>query len=311
MLSWRLWRTIADVDIHDPIFRRVSQNHKPAEGTAPRRRSPKLAWPIAALATAVALMLAPQLLALVFVVPIMMIMAIVAAPIYLPLVIWIAGARFTGEVISGVYRERHQYTYDLICASTQGKLNASWSFASGILYRGATFTPLRWGTFVSLRFGLAALALLALFALLFIGSTDKHFGAEELRMLLLPVLLLTAYITNLTQTFVTSQIIGLLASSFDWAKRDALLVGLLVYVMLGALPLAVAGLVYFAFAWFVVAPHPLASMAVETAALLLIIAGRELTIWALWSALKRRMNSRMGAVGRGEGLRRGAAWGVT
>lgn len=308
MLSWRLWTTIADVDIKDPIFRRVSQIHKPADRSAPRWQRPTRLWLLAALATAVALMLALQLLALVFVVPIMLIMAVIAAPIYLPLVIWLAGAFSTGEIISGVYRERHQFTYDLICASTQGKLNASWSFASGVLYRGSYFLPLRWGTFVSLRFGLAALALLALFALVFIGVSDDHFGAEELRMLLLPALLLTAYATNLTQTFVTSQILGLLASSFDWAKRDALLVGMLAFAMLGALPLGLAGLVYFAFAWFVAAPHPLAYLAVETSALLLIIAGRELTIMALWSALKRRMNARLGAVGGRESLRRGALY---
>ena len=35
MLSLRLWRTIAEADIHDPIFRRVSQIQKPAPRSAP------------------------------------------------------------------------------------------------------------------------------------------------------------------------------------------------------------------------------------------------------------------------------------
>jgi len=298
MLSWRLWRTIADVDTNDPIVRRVSRIHKPTAGLAPRRRRPKLRWLLAALATTLALILAPSILALVFVAPIMLIMAIVAAPIYLPLVIWLAGAYSTGEIISGVYREKHRFTYDLICASTQGKLTASWSFATGILYRGAYFLPLRWGTYLSLRLGLAAVAGLVIFALLFVGLSQDRFGAEELRMLLLPLLLLAVYATNLTQTFVFSQIIALLASSFDWGKRDAMLVGLLVYAALGALPLVGAGLGYFAFAWLVMAPHPLALVAAEAIALLLIVGARELMIVALWWALKRRMGSRLGEIGQ-------------
>ncbi len=311
MLSLRLWRTIAEADIHDPIFRRVSQIQKPAVRSMPRLGRPWLLWLVAALTMALTIIMAPQMLALVLVLPISMITLIVAAPILLPAVVWLVGAFSTGEIISGIYREKNQYTYDLICASTQGKLKASWLFATGIVHRGGYFPPLRWGTRASLRFGLAALAGLTLFTLLFALSDAASFSIEQIRLLVLPLLIMAVYFTNLTQTFVASHIIGLLASSLDWAKRDAILVGLVAYLLLNSLPFVGAGLLYFPFRWLVFEPHPLALMAVEAFALLLIIAARELTIMALWSALKGRMNERLSEIGRGEILRRETALGLT
>ncbi len=289
MLSWRLWRTIADVDINDPIIRRVSQIQRLSVRSMPRWKMSRLGWLIAALSASFALVLAPQMLALVLVTPMIMISLIVAAPAYLPALVVLAGAYSTGEIISGIYREKHQYTYDLICASTLGKLNASWSFATGILHRGAYFLPLRWGTRISLRFGAAALAGVTMVTLLFALTGRAFFGIEQLRLLLLPLLTLAVYFTNMTQTFALSHIIGLLASSFDLAKRDAMLAGLVGYALLNTLPLVGAAFLYFPFRWCVFEPHPLAQLAVEASALLLIVAGRELVIVALWSALKRRM----------------------
>ena len=311
MLSLRLWRTIAEADIHDPIFRRVSQIQKPTARSMPRLRRPRLLWLVASAAIVLTIIMAPQMLALALVLPISMITLIVAAPLLLPAVVWLAGAFSTGEIISGIYREKNQYTYDLICASTQGKLKASWLFATGILHRDGYFPPLRWGSRASLRAGLAALAGLTTFTLLFALSGAVSFGIEQIRLLALPLLIMAVYFTNRTQTFVVSHIIGLLASSFDWAKRDAMLVGLVAYALLNSLPLVGAGTVYFPFRWFVYEPHPLALLAVEACALLLIIAARELTIMALWSVLKRRMNERLGEADRGEILRRDAALGLT
>ena len=310
MLSLQLWRTIADADIHDPIFKRVSQIHKPARQTPPRSSRPCLLWLLVALAFAFLMLLAPQLLAAVLIVPFILITLVVAAPLLLPVLICFAGAISTGEIISGIQREKQQNTYDLICASTQGKLNASWSFATGMLHRGGAFLPLRWGTRITLRFGLAALGGLSLFVLLFALADPAGFGIAQMRLLLLPLLLAALTFSNLTQTFVVSHIVGLLASSFDWANRDAMLVGLLAYAVLHTLPLAVAGLVYLPFRWFVFEPPLLAVLAVEAFALLLIIAARELTIMALWSALKRRMNSSRIAAG-GATLARDEAWAAT
>ena len=76
------------------------------------------------------------------------------------------------------------------------------------------------------------------------------FGIEQLRLLLLPLLILTVYFSNMTQTFALSHIIGLLASSFDLAKRDAMLVGLVGYALFNTLPLVGAALLYFPFRVF-------------------------------------------------------------
>lgn len=307
MLSLRLWRIIAEADIHDPIFRRVSQIQKPAAvRSLPRLKAPRLLWLVAPIALGLMLIMAPQLLALVMVAPIGMITLIVASPALLPVVIWLAGAFSTGEIISGIYRERRQHTYDLICASTQGRLKASWSFATGLLHRGGFFLPLRWGTRTSLRAGSAAFAGLTIATLVFALSGAANFGFAQLRLLTLPLIFMALYFTNMTQSFALSHIIGLLASSFDWTRRDALLVGLLGYGLLNSLPLFGAGLVYLPFRWLVFEPHALALLLVEALALLLIIAARELTIVALWSALKRRMNERLGEVGSSDVLRRDA-----
>ncbi len=310
MLSLRLWRTIAEVDIQDPIVRRVSQIRKPAARSLPRARPPRLLWLIALVAIAPSVFMAPQLLALALALPIVMITLAVAAPVLLPALIWFAGAYHTGEIIRGIQREKHQNTYDLICASTQGKLKASWSFATGMLHRGGAFLPLTWGARASLRLGLAALIGLTVCTLLFALGGAASFGIEQIRLLALPLLALAVYYTNMTQAFTLAHIIGLLASSFDWARRDAMLVGLVLYVALSSLPLLGAALAYVPFRWLVVEPHPAALLLVEALALLLIIAVRELAVVALWSALKRRMNSRLGEVGRGETLRRDAAWAV-
>ena len=279
MLSWRLWRTIAEADIHDPIFRRVSKVQRPAIDAAPRKRKGPALWLIGGLALTVAVIMAPQLLALVLAVPIIMITLVVAAPLYLPVLIWLAGAVATAEIISGIYREKHQHTYDLICASTRGPLQASWSFASGIVHRGGYFLPLRWGTRASLRMGAAALAGLSLVTLVFALAGAVAFGIEQVRLLLLPLLLLAVYYANLTQTFASSHIIGLLASSFDLAKRDAALAGALAYLVLGALPWMGAGLVYAVFR----------GLAGEGLALVVVVAGRELVVVGLWRVLGRRM----------------------
>ena len=311
MLSWRLWRTIADAEINNPIFRRVSQIHRPTPRSRPRVQAPRLFWLLAAIATIAAVIVAPQLFVLFFVVPIFMITLIVAAPFLLPLLSWWAGLFSTGEIISGIYREKHQYTYDLICSSTQGKLNASWSFATGILYRGDWFAPLRWGTRLSLRFGSAALAGLTILTLLVAVSESYTVGFEQLRLLLLPLLIMTLYYTNMTQTFVIGHIIGLFVSSFEWAKRDATLGGLVAYFLFSVTPAALAGLAYFAFSWLVIDPHPLMRIGVETAAILLIVVTREAGIMLLWSALKRRMNSTRAEADHGEIPLHDAAWGVT
>ena len=291
MLSFRLWRSIVLADIHDPIFRRVSQIQKPALAPRRRIRLPRPLILLVALAIIAAVFHSPELLVLVFVVPILMITLIVVAPILLPVYVLLAGIHLTAEVAAGIFREKHQYTYDLICASTRGTLNASWSFATGILYRSNWFLPLSWGTRATFRLGLALLGGLSVFTLLTAVSSPHLVGFEQIRLLLLVALILALYFSNMTQTLVMSLIIGLYASSFDWSRHDGTLFVIFAYVMLSGLPLLAAALILFVFGRVALEPHPLLMTVVEASALLLVVGLRELLIRLLWSGLERRLNA--------------------
>ena len=199
--------------------------------------------------------------------------------------------RLTARVTGGIFREKHQYTYDLICALTRGTLNASWSFSIGILYRSNWFLPLLWGTRTTFRLGLAVLGGLSVFTLLSAESSPHLLGFEQIRLLLLVALILALYFSNMTQTLVMSLIIGLYASSFDWSQHDGTLFGIFAYVMLSGLPLLAAGLILFVLGRVALEPHPLLRMLLEASALLLTVGLRELAIRLLWSGLERRLNA--------------------
>ena len=205
----------------------------------------------------------------------LMVMLIVVAPVLLPVVVLIAGARLTAEVVADIFREKHQYTYDLICASTRGTLDASWSYATGILYRSNWFLPLRWGTRMTMRLGLALLGGLTVIALFTALSSGQDFGIEQARLLLMVLLSLALYYSNMMQTLVMSLVIALVASSFDWSRHDSTLVGVFAYLSLSLLPLLAGGLLLFVFGRVMIEPHPATLMLVEVAALLLVVGLRE------------------------------------
>lgn len=289
MLSIRLWRSIAEAAIDDPIFRRTSQIRRPAPKRKRRPRLPRLLMLAACLALAGAVVHSPEFLVLILIVPILMITLMVASPILLPLYIWVAGVQLTNEIIGGIFREKHQYTYDLICASTRGTLDASWAFAIGILYRSNWFMPLHWGTRLTLRAGLALLGGLGIFALHAAFSSGEAFGFEQARILLIVALLLALYYSNMTQTLALSLVIGLFASSYDLSRQDSTLIGIFAYVMLSALPLVAGVLALFAFSRVLVEPHPVTLMLVEAGAAALVVGLREAAIALLWSGLRRRL----------------------
>ena len=231
----------------------------------------------------------PELLVLVLVIPMLMLTLMVATPVLLPLFVIFAGARLTFEVISGIYREKHQHTYELICASTRGALQASWSFAAGVLYRSDWFLPLRWGTLLTCRLGLAALGVLGAFTLLAALLTPQAVGMEQLRLLALVALMLALYYSNMTQTLALSLLVGLYASSFDWSRNDGMTVGIFLHLALTSLPLAVGGLAFVLFGRAAFESGPLLRTLAEGGSLLLIVALREAQIALLWRALARRL----------------------
>lgn len=302
MLSSRLWRSIADAAVDDPIFRRVSQAQTSL--TAPKRRlrlSRALLF-LGALVFIAALIHAPGLIVLVLLVPILLITLIVIAPILLPGIALVAGAYLTAEIIGDIFREKRQHTYDLICASTRGALDASLSYATGVLYRGEWFLPLRWGSRLTLRAGWAALGGLSVFALFTAVSGAQALGLEQLRLLLLVLLCLALYYSNMTQTLVLSMLAGLLASSFDLSRHDATVIGVFTTLLLSLLPLLAGGSLLIGLGRLALEPHLLLWMAVEVGALALVVGLRELGIMLLWTVLSQRLEW-----GRDGGFQREAA----
>ena len=301
MLSWHLWRLISEPDTNNPIFKRVSRIHQPAVKKRRRPKIPRLLLAVGLIALAAFLIQRPHLLLLVLEIPVVMITLVVMSPVLLPFVILLAGLYLVSEVIGGIYREKHQYTYDLICVSTKGSLNANWSFAIGILHRGDWFSGLRWGTRLSLRLGQSILAALTLLTLCLVITSSHLVGFEQLRLLLMPALLLTLYYTHMTQTFVISLMVGLYASSFDWVKRDATWVGMVLYVLAQCLPFLLALLVYMAFHGFrcaqpvapciVLEPHLLVTIAIDSISLMTIVLTREVIIILLRHSLTHRLNA--------------------
>lgn len=304
ILSHRLWLLLAKPDTSNPIFRRVSQAHKPA-AAARRIAIPRPVQAAALLALLALVIYAPPLLLLLLEIPVLMLSLVVLTPLLLPFCIPLAGAYVAAQVIAGIYREKHQHTYELLCASFKGSLNANWFFAIGILHRGGWFPALHWGVRLSLRIGQSILFALTLLALWLLLSNPPAVGFAQLHLLLFLLLMLGLYYTNMTQTFVLSLLVGLYASSFDVFKRDAALLGMLLYALAQTLPFLLAALVYFAFDHLAAEAHPLMRLGIESSAAAAIVLTREAAIALLWHPLKHRLNS--GAAGGTDDLHSRAA----
>ena len=229
MISPRLWQQVIRPDHSNPIIRRFRHSPPPAAVAARTSRRRRLVYAAVAIALILIALNPSQILVLIFILPMLMITLIVLAPLLLPLLTLLAGAGLVAETLGAIVREKHQHTYELMCACTEGALYANWSCAIGVLHRGFWFAAMRWGTRVSLRLGLFALGLLLLLMLALIAFDHQQVGAEQLRILLVTAALLLVYGSQLAQTLLTSLLIGLIAGSFDWHRRDALLAGALIY----------------------------------------------------------------------------------
>ena len=291
MLSLRLWQQIAEPDTHSPVFRRASQMHKPMSGARRGLRAPRVLLILSAIVVMALLVHAPQLFTVLFVLPMIVIVLVVASPGLLPLFTVVAGAFTVLEVINGICREKVQHTYELICSSTRGSLDANWSFAIGILHRGAWFGALRWGTLQSLRAGRYVFFGAVILACLLLLSDRASVGIEQLHVLTLIALLLILYYAQLTQTMVMSLIIGLISSSFDLSKYDASFVGICLYIFWQVVPPALALLFYVTCGRLLLEQHPLTQMLIESVTVLIFIGSRESLIALLWLPLKHRLNS--------------------
>ncbi len=299
MLSWRLWQLAVQPDHSNPIIRRVSLRQKAASN--PGRRSMRISRRLVAGATLLLiaiLMYQPQLLILPLGIPVLVISIVGAAPLLLPLITIVFGAYLLTEVIHAIHREKHQHTYDLMCASTGGALYANWSCAIGILHRSGWYLGLRWGTLLSIRVGLLFLGGFILLTLWLLLSDYRSVGFPQLRLLLFLLLLFALYYTNLSQSLVLSLLAGLYVGSVGWTKHDSTLVGMLLYVFAQSLPFAAAVLLYVTGNRVAAGAHSLVTICFQCICLLLIIVIRELIIALLWYGLKHRLNSSRAEAGQ-------------
>ena len=288
MFSWRLWLSISRPDSSDPIFKRFSQRSatKALPSLVGGNRRYWLAGGFCLLIASIAH--PPLLLMLLLGAPILLITALVATPLLLPIIILFAGAWLVAAVIAAIEREKRQRTYDLLCASPGGALRSNWSCAVGILHRDGAFATLRWGTRLSLWLGLALLGALILMSLGLFAFDPGSLGAPQLRLLLWALALLAAIHSNMTQSLALSMITGLLAGSFAGVKRDASLLGLLIYGLAQGLPLALAGLFY-ALGMRLAGEEALLRLGIELGALALVALLRELAVAGLWRGLAWRL----------------------
>ena len=110
MMSLRLWRQVSQPDIQNPIVRRVSQMNKPVSKASRSYRTPRVLLVFSAIAVTALLVHAPQLFTVLFALPMIVIVLVVASPALLPLFTVVAGAFTVLEVINGIYREKVQHT---------------------------------------------------------------------------------------------------------------------------------------------------------------------------------------------------------
>lgn len=291
MLSWRLWQQVSRPDSSNPIIRRFGNAPRAAQAAERKSRWRRLMWGAAALGLIVIVLNPAQIFVLLFVTPMLMITLAAAAPLLLPLAATVSGALLAAEVIAAIVREKAQHTYELMCACPEGALYANWSCAIGVAHRGGWFSALRWGTAMSLRLGLIGLGGLMLLGLGLLASDQQAIGAEQLRIILVYAMLLGLYGAQLAQSLPLSLIIGLLASSFDWRRRDAQLIGAFLYLVCQTLPMMLALLAYGAGSRAAVDAHPALRIGIELGSLLVFASAREVVIVAMWGALRRRLDA--------------------
>lgn len=283
MLSWRVWQALAQPDRDDPLVLRVSQADRPRNPPrSPHRDGDKrnlhtqlLLWLLALVMGIGSLFYAPQLLMLLFSLPVVLLSLLVLSPLLLPLVVPLLGLLLTSEILAGIARERHWHTWPLLCALPGGALWANWSCAIGIAQRGAWLLPLRFLARLMLWLGAVFWLLLALLGIWLAITDQQALGGEQARLLLLLALGLAVYYAQLAQTLAAAVVCGLWASAFDWQRRDVAFAGLCAYLALAVMPLLL-GVWMTSRGWWL-------------AAVGLVLLLRECAAWLLWRNLRWRL----------------------
>lgn len=293
MLSWRLWQTIAEPSIRNPIFSFVRDKKEPIK----KSQSPRLKLIryglifVITLLMLIAFIRVPEFLILLFQIPLMMIVLIIISPLFLPLAFVMIGGYLVNKISQGIHREKYQYTYELLCASPDGSLYANWSFAKGILHRYGWFPWLKSATHIFYRLGQFITASIFLIVTIGLLTGSENMGVEQIQLVASLVLLLGLFYTTMQQSLALSFIIGLYTGSMDISRHDASLIAVLSYTLLQILPFVIAFGLYLVPTTLMTTPNLIVEVGINIIALLSIYLLRELALVALWFRLKYHLNA--------------------
>lgn len=292
MLSSRLWQTIAEPSIRNPIFSLVRDKKEPIKSQSPRRKFIRYGLIfVIALLMLVAFIRVPEFLILLFQIPLMMIVFIIVSPLFLPFAFVMIGSYLVNKISQGIHQEKYQYTYELLCASPDGSLYANWSFAKGLLHRYSWFPWLKSATHLFYRFGQFITTGIFLIVTIGLLTGSENMGMEQIKLVASLVILLGLFYTTMQQSIALSFIIGLYTGSMDISRNDASLIAILSYTLLQILPCVIAYGLYFVPTTLMTTPNLLVEVIINIIALSSIYLLRELALVSLWFRLKYHLNA--------------------
>ena len=297
MFSWRLWRRVRRYDAAHPVYWRANRtdgsrhrwsiNYKPLAD---------LRW-VALVLLLVALVVQPRLFGYMLFVPVFLMLLLLTAPAWLPLIIFTYGLIQAMTISRTLARENQRATHDLVVLGSSGPLGTDWAITSAILHRGESFNLLH----VVMRIVLATAcvllglaALIALVPLLRTGDTASAELGSAAQLIVEGILLVILFYTGYTQSVVLSALVGLLLPNYAKSQEivalgaagtySALQIGsytLALLIALDVLPLLSA-------IWPVESWQ--AGIGLSLLRFAIVIGIREWIIWTLWNRLIQRLN---------------------
>jgi hypothetical protein len=254
-LTWRLWRALRYPDEASPLFQRIRAQPSVLPGQALMRRvAPALRY-LAALISALLVLVAPGALLLMS---------------------NVFGALVALNVMNTINREREQGTYDLLALTPFGRGAANWQIAAACLSRLDAIERL-----ASMRsLSLLTLILLAVYSM----------GRETLTPVLVFGVMLALNIDAI-QTPIVGCLSGMLAQTFSGHSASFVAVAIFAFaqVILVYLPVAEATIVLYNWLHSLDMHRFAADAIVVTVALGLLFGLREVIIRLMWRELENRL----------------------
>src|SRR5664279_1794770 len=130
MLTWKLWRALNRPPKPSPLYRRAYTRQGPPNSPISFR------IPLFSVFKNMSLVVLPVVLILLGA-PILVLLyylALILAPLLLPVANTIYGLSHVNSASSSIVREREQQTYDVLCTAPAGILGMHWSYCTGWIH---------------------------------------------------------------------------------------------------------------------------------------------------------------------------------